>query len=204
MSLHVRVCVQTRCHVLDGTRGLVEPSGGIHADPCDPEWQLFVVGAILSPPPIVEVRLNRSPRSVCGHLVGADTSTPPYTCPSYHHRGSPDCLALVRPLFLSRSVSQRFSPFLSLSYRQRKVYGNTTRNRQSHCVPLFSSIPLSLSLTLILLDGSYSGNHKKQRHATAVLALPFSSLYFLHLSLTSIPQRANYVPRYTIMDRFSC
>lgn len=37
---------------------------------------------------------------------------------------------------------------------------------------------LSLSRALILLDGSLSGNHKRQAYVKAVLSLPFSSLLF--------------------------
>lgn len=54
-------------------RAKVEPGGCIQTDPYNPEWQLFVVEAILSPPAsIAGVRLYRSPSSLARAAVSLD------------------------------------------------------------------------------------------------------------------------------------
>lgn len=181
-------------------RAKVEPGGCIQTDPYNPEWQLFVVEAILSPPAsIAGVRLYRSPSSLAGrpcHLMGADTDTPPHTCPTTGWRPSSRGLSLFGS---SSSVCSLGSLSLCLSVTLSSFLCATKNSRRERSRKQATRVLIHPAF--ISLDGSYSGNHKRQIFVSVVLLLPLSDLCLAHLSLTSILQRADSEMNCVITER---
>ena len=162
MTVYTSACV---CVCLQGFmswmahRAKVEPGGCIETDPYNPEWQLFVVETILSPPAsIAGVRLCRRPSSLAGrpcHLMGADNE---HSCSHLSTTGrrpsgrglslfgSSSSVCSLSSLSLCLSVT--LSSFLCATKKKQTGAQQETSHSSSHASRFHSRFHLAGWLTL--------------------------------------------------------